>query len=106
MALVEAAKRLGIKNYAATGLSSPTTTHTVRTGSSPRAWRSSQRAVTKVIVLWVLSADHFRDYKVGAAETAKIATALTSNNKTGTCVMSEEAWDCNKLRELSRRRRV
>lgn len=42
----------------------------------------------------VISADRLRDYQAGAAETTKIATALMSNNKTGTYVIAEEAWDC------------
>ena len=53
----------------------------------------------------VISADRLRDYKVSAAETTKIPTAQMSNNETGTCVISEELWDCN-LKELSRMRRV
>jgi hypothetical protein len=36
-----------------------------------------------------ISADRIHDYKVSAVESTKIATALMSNNKAGTCVISD-----------------
>jgi len=42
----------------------------------------------------VISAEKLRDYTQGPAETARIANALLSDNRTGQYVIASEAWDC------------
>jgi hypothetical protein len=50
------------------------------------------RVITEGCMLMeAISADWLQNYKVSAVETTKIATALMSNDKTSTCVVSEEA---------------
>ena len=41
----------------------------------------------------VISADRLHECKIGVAETTNIVTVLMSNNKKGTCVISDEALD-------------
>jgi hypothetical protein len=52
----------------------------------------------------VIFADRLLDYTASVAETTNIATALMSNIKKSTCIISEEAWECN-LEELLRIKR-
>ena len=42
----------------------------------------------------VISAEKLRDYTQGPAETARIANALLSDNRTGQYVIASEAWGC------------
>ncbi|KAL7535628.1 hypothetical protein ACHAXR_006621 [Thalassiosira sp. AJA248-18] len=42
----------------------------------------------------VISADKLQDYEEGPAETAAIANALISDERTGQYVIDQEAWDC------------
>jgi len=42
----------------------------------------------------VLSAEKLRNYTEGPAETAKIASVLRNDDRTGEYVIAQEAWDC------------
>ena len=84
MALVEAVKRLAIKNYL----------RRARVVIPSYDTHYENPVITEgCTLIEVISVNRLRNYKVSAAETTKIPTAQMSNNETGTCVISEELWD-------------